>query len=124
MNKATTAAVAVLALGATALLRRVGTAGTDMPDESSMEPAWTPQEIEFNDFARASAASVGNIKVISTWRFGAEIEVRSGSGRSAWQAHVQYDPETGHVNAWGPYPGSNRLRNFRKELETRLSEAW
>ncbi|MFE6946132.1 hypothetical protein [Streptomyces chartreusis] len=127
MNKAKAAAIAVLAAGAAALLRRVGTgqhpAASDM-DESLIEPTSTPQEIEFDAIVRAGAASVGGIKVISTWCFGAEIAVRSRSGRGAWQAHVQYDPGTGHVNAWGTYPASNRLRHFRAELEGRLAEAW
>jgi hypothetical protein len=127
MNKAKAAAIAVLAAGAAALLRRAGTgqrpAGSDM-NESLMEPTPTPQEIEFDAIVRASAAFVGGIKVISTWRFGAEIAVRSRSGRGAWQAHVEYDPGTGHVNAWGTYPASNRLRHFRAELEARLAEAW
>lgn len=127
MNKAKAAAVAVLAAGTAALLRRAGTgqrqADSDR-NESRKEPTPTPQEIEFDAIVRAGAAFVGGIKVISTWCFGAEIAVRSRSGRGAWQAHVEYDPGTGHVNAWGTYPASTRLRHFRAELEARLAEAW
>lgn len=127
MNKAKTTVIAVLAVGAAALLRRAGAgqrpAGSDM-NESLTEPAPTPQEIEFNAIVRASAAFVGDIKVISTWCFGAEVTVRSRSGRSAWRAHVQYDSATGHVNAWGKYPASAKLGHFRSDLEARLAEAW
>lgn len=128
MNKAkAAAAVAVLAAGAAALLRRAGTgrrpADSDM-NELLMEPTPTPQEIEFEAIVAASVASVSGIKVISTWCFGAEITVRSRSGRGTWKAHVEYDPGTGHVNAWGTYPASNRLWHFRRELEERLAEVW
>ncbi|MFE6412517.1 hypothetical protein ACFVOR_36920 [Streptomyces sp. NPDC057837] len=121
-NLAKTVAVGALAVGAFALLGRLGGGQPPTIDEAS-EQEWT-REAEFAAIVREIAAGRYGIKVVSINGFAAELGIRSRSGRSYGQAYVYYDVETGFVQAGDSYGGTARLRGFVRELEERLAEVW
>ncbi|MFF5403452.1 hypothetical protein ACFY8K_13060 [Streptomyces misionensis] len=119
-NVAKTVAVGALAVGAFALLGRLGGGQPPTTDEAS-EQEWT-WEAEFAAIVREIAAGGYGIRVVSINGLDAELGVRSRSGRSYGRAYVHYDVETGFVQAGDSYGGTARLRGFVRALEERLAE--
>ncbi|KOG45723.1 hypothetical protein ADK75_30165 [Streptomyces virginiae] len=120
-NIAKTVAVGALAVGALALLGRLGGGQPPTTDEAP-EQERTP-EAEFASIVREVGAG-RDTKVVSVNGFTAELGIRSRSGRSYGQAHVYYDVEAGRVGAGDMYGGTAKLGGFVRELEERLAEVW
>jgi hypothetical protein len=91
--------------------------------ESSIGGTPTSPEGEFDAIVRAVAATIGEIKIVSTDGFNVEAKVRTNSGKGAWTADFTFDPETGYYNYRHPYPDAGTPRVFGDEVGRRIREA-
>ncbi|MFC9497668.1 hypothetical protein [Streptomyces sp. NPDC056982] len=93
------------------------------PDEVPMGRTPTPEELEFAEIVKAAAEGAYRLMSYSTTGFTVDARFRSNSGRGSWNAHLRFDPETGHFEYSQPYRSANAAVSFGEKIGRRIREA-
>ena len=80
-------------------------------------------ESEFHAIVNDVAASIYGIVGVSIYGYSVVVTCRSGSGKSKWDAHVEFDAETGHYTGSRPYAGAGLPMLFADGVAAKIREA-
>ncbi len=80
-------------------------------------------EEDFRTIVDEVASELYGVVRASAGGYSAVVAFRSGSKKSNWEAHMDFDPQTWHCTIWSPYPDAGLIRTFSRMVVAKVRAA-